>query len=542
MWRFYFCPLCRIDDLSHWGLVARHLLRHDRLPRSGDDYVFFQNYPLGTACFIYYVGRFTENTEGIYFVAQNFLLGMLYAPVFSLIRKRRSALLPISAALFFLLFHYFRFMIYLQVDLVLSFFGIGMAACAVRYRRDLGRALLSVLPAMIAVTFIKNSGLFFAFASAAMLVYIARQGGARAQKLLAHASFALPLLAFLLWELHSKLSFPNAMATKHAVSLTAYAQQGSSKGLRVIARIALNQLRALLPLRSETVIAAAVMLSCSLLLMAATRGLPEPRRRRFRRCLALAVAVYFVWYFLVFLMYIFSMPTSEALRLASFYRYNGTGLAYLIGLTAILLFEALQSGDALPRLTRWVGMLCPLFIAAIIALTAWPGGAKLSKMFERDTQLLPLRAELQRIQRECGLPDGARILGFWPSDSNVGQAPNFAYYTIKYEYETDDIILITNDPGDPNLYYVGANADNLPAEEERGDAETFEGQTSLEELQHGSHSLVSIRDAGNFVARRLDGVDAFVIFGDSPDFEARIAPALANCGAEIPVYRVRLGD
>lgn len=28
-WRFYPCPLYLNDDLSHWGLVARHLLRHE---------------------------------------------------------------------------------------------------------------------------------------------------------------------------------------------------------------------------------------------------------------------------------------------------------------------------------------------------------------------------------------------------------------------------------------------------------------------------------------------------------------------------------
>lgn len=42
------------DSVSHWGLVAQYLFRYDAFPDSGVEYVFFQSYPLGTACFIYF--------------------------------------------------------------------------------------------------------------------------------------------------------------------------------------------------------------------------------------------------------------------------------------------------------------------------------------------------------------------------------------------------------------------------------------------------------------------------------------------------------
>lgn len=53
VWRFYFCPLESNDDISHWALVARHLLRYDSFPDKTATYVFFQSYPLGMASFIY---------------------------------------------------------------------------------------------------------------------------------------------------------------------------------------------------------------------------------------------------------------------------------------------------------------------------------------------------------------------------------------------------------------------------------------------------------------------------------------------------------
>ena len=73
----------------------------------------------------------------------------------------------------------------------------------------------------------------------------------------------------------------------------------------------MRQFLALFKIRGEKVIALLVLLPSSVLLMFATRGLPRPRKRRFRLYFAQAIAIYLVWYLLIFLMYVFSMPKTE---------------------------------------------------------------------------------------------------------------------------------------------------------------------------------------------------------------------------------------
>ena len=509
VWRFYFCPLYRNDDLSHWGLVARHLLRHDRLPAAGDDFVYFQSYPLGTACFIYYIGRMITNTEGIYLVAQNLLLAALFLPVFSLIRQERRIFIPIAAALFFLLFYFFRYSVTLQVDLVLSFFGIGIAAAIVRYRDDFQRAMLSVLPAILGVAYIKNSGLFFAAVSAAILFRAAKRCGVRRAGLLSAATFAASVLAYALWELHISLHFPAALETKHAVSLTSYMQQFFSKDASVIRRVAWAQLRELIRPTSERVFCLAVMVPCALVLLAAARRLPADQRRRAHGDLFKIIAVYFIWFAFIFLMYIFSMPEEEALCVAGFFRYNSTGLAYMMGLTAILVFDVLQRTDALRSLLRWGSRLGLLFIVITIAVTAWPTRfTRDIQKFYRDTQLSPLRQTLADAREALDLRDGSRFLVYWLEDYAKEEFNHRAFYTIKYEFETNDIVLISNSVHDPAAYSV-----------------------------NGDRVWLDLEDVTGRVEAEIDRADAFLILGDSADFEEKIQPFLATYAGDTPIYR-----
>ena len=102
-WRYSPCHFWRTDDFSHWGHAARHLLTTDRFPNGGDSYIYFQSYPLGSACFIYYLSRFVSDSEGFMLFAQSVLYVLLFLPVFSLVQRQRRVYYPILAALFLLL-------------------------------------------------------------------------------------------------------------------------------------------------------------------------------------------------------------------------------------------------------------------------------------------------------------------------------------------------------------------------------------------------------------------------------------------------------
>lgn len=509
IWRFYFCPLYRNDDVSHWALVARHLLNHNRFPVGRDTYVYFQSYPLGVACFIYYIGRLTLNAEGVYLVAHNLLLGLLFLPMFSLIRERRKVFLPIAAALFFFLFHFFRTMISLQVDIILSFFGIGAAAAIARYRADARRAVIAALPAMIAVVCIKNSGLFFSAASAAMLWYVFRRSGLRRPGWRALAAFAVSALTYLLWIVHIKLRFPAALETKHAVSIAAYLSELRTKGLSLALQITKLHMQMLITPRIDRNITYVFILMAAVVLFFSTRALPVQRRRRLYRLFVAAIALYLIWYILILLMYIFSMPEEEALVLASHYRYNGTGLAYLIGLISILLFVTLQQTGALASLMRWVGRLCPLYIAAMIALTAIPNPlVGRFKMFERDLHPYSLHDACEEAKEVCDLEDGCRLLVYWRSRGREQHSYVYAYYALKYEFESDELFMIFDDSDEPAEYFLAHNRNVSPLE-----------------------------DAAEYAADMIDSCEAFLIMNESSEFEDEIAAFLDGYGGDTLVYR-----
>lgn len=511
-WRYAPCQLWRTDDFSHWGHAARHLLLTDRFPNGGDSYIYFQSYPLGSACFIYYLARFTSRSEGFMLFAQSALYLLLFLPAFSLVRRQRRIYYPILAALFLLLFCHCFLKILLTVDLLLAFFGIGIAAAIhTPPGDDIRTSCIAALPGMIAVTLVKNSGLFFTALSATLLFRAARRCGVRRGRrwALALAGIGLPAAAYLLWTLHIRLRFPAALDTKHAVSLTAYLGQLRAKGPGVVGQIALGQLRALIHLRGTLALAAPILALISLLLLLAARKLPAPERRRVGRAYLFGIGAYALWYIMLFLMYVFSMPEDEALGLASFSRYNGTGLVYATGLIALLLLDTLQRRDLLPRaMLRALSRLSALGLAAVLALAAWPGGAPgFRTWFERNPGYTELRQRLIAAREQSGLEPLARSMIYCQYDLAVyDRTLPHLYYEIKYAFDSGDVLLITDEASNPGRYYAGTR-----------------------------WAASEIDSASEFIAENIDGCDALIVVDESAAFEAELDAFLETYTGDTPV-------
>ncbi len=514
-WRYGPCHFWRTDDFSHWGHAARHLLRTDRFPNGGDSYIYFQSYPLGSACFIYYLARFVSAEEGFILFAQSALYVLLYLPVFSLVRQQRRIYYPILAALFFLLYSHCFFKILLAVDLLLAFFGIGIAAAIHAPHRSQSAMVAAALPGIVAVALIKNSGLFFSILSAVLLFLAARRGGmSRGRRwALMLSTIALPVAAYLIWTLHISLRFPAAFSSKHAVSLSAYVAQLHSKGLRVVGRIALAQVKALLHLKDTLAVSVPFLLIVSLFILITVHRLPRGARRRVYKAFLFDIGAYALWFVMVFLMYVFSMPEKEALGLASFSRYNGTGLVYATGLCAMLLLEMLQyRKPLLPyALLRAVACAAALGLAAVLILAAWPGQVPVfGELFERDVEYTDLRKLLNEAQRQSGLAPLDRCILYCRGDKDIYERrfPH-AYYCIKYTFDSGDIRVIADEKSTPGQYIAGTR---------------WKAQ--------------NIDRASDFLAENIDGSMAVILLDESPEFESELEAFLEARAIDIPVYRI----
>lgn len=504
-WRFFGATLRHYDDFSHWGLVVRHLLNSNRFPGPQDAYIKYQSYPLGTACFIYYVARLTTDAECVYLIAHNLLIGIAFLPLFALVRRRKRLLYPLLAAVFFVLFSYSCQDANLLVDVMQTFWGIGIAAAIVAERNDYRRAFLSAMPAMIAVAYVKNSGLFFALCGSVMLIAVARRTNALSKRRL-RLALLLPIVAYIAWMLYIRLHFPRAFYTTHAVSLINYARRLLHKNLAMIGGIALSLLKHFFQAHKTQQMSIALFLFCLPALGFSLSRLSPNERRRYLRASAACVGTYLVWYFLLFLMYIFSMPESEAKALAGINRYDSTGYSYAAGLIVILTLCALQRRElALPKARRAGAALALLPVVAVIAAALLPANSSMLRAYLPDNApRTALRADMQALRAEAEVPPNELLLVVLEPDTDSG----YLYQVSKLEFQADNIMLACIDPDEPGKY---------------------EGYVPF-------HS-VEINRLRDFFSHALDSATGVILLEDSPEIEAELAAAQAGRDAEIPVYR-----
>lgn len=508
---FYSLPLLRNDDFSHWGMVARHLLRYDAFPDSSAPWVHFQAYPLGSAAFIYYAARMIGNTEGMYLVGQMFLTGPALLTLMAFVdgkRENHRAMYIVWTIVFCLYFVALRMLETLLVDVLLSLMGIGIAACAIYYKNDFKRACLAALPGIVAIVYIKNSGLFFSAAGSVLLGYAAmkRTGKKRSAWLGFIAAMGIAAGAYLLWTLHIKLDFPAALDTKHAVSLSAYAQEAGSKGISDIIAIIKSMGLGMLKFPQVTPLAAVIVPGAGWLICAMCRRMPDGQevKRRALKNLALSAGVYALWLIMIFFMYVFSMPLGEALEAAGFERYNGTGVFYLTGLILMILLPlfAREEIDSL-RPMHFLHRAAPVICAVILAASfIWQ-----PPTFDREYTSRSgfVRENLQAAREEYHLEDGQKYMFFCDrADPVMGMVK--AYYLMQYEFETADIQIIGEKNG---KYQAGTYFDR--------------GKCS---------------DIQAFIGEHIDECGALFMLNPSENFEAELEAYMAENDCGTPIVRI----
>lgn len=442
-WRMGSATLNEWDDLSHWGLVARHLLRTDAFPDSTASTVTFQAYPLGAAAFIYYVGKTICNTEGLYLFAQNFLIGLSLLPLLAHVRGNRKFLYPVAVCLMVLFFRFDRSLTGLYVDWLLPLVALGTASSALYYQKDFRKALLVGLPGIIACVYIKSSGLFFLFTTALILAWIAKNCGCKPSRVFGVLilSAGVGALAYFAWTMHVRLNFTAGMSTKHAVSLSKYAKTGGSKSFITILRIVKRMLLALVKPYLFQVYAVLFVAACFgvTALVCRVRPALADRRKPVFRGLAVAVGFYIVWYFMLFLTYVFSMSTAEALRLASYWRYVSTGLLYTMGLASILMLELLSDMAVQPaRCAKFAFAAAAIVTIAIAPWFTQEYWLYYPEFVTRDSDYNVLRKGTLDAKAEYNLPEDGNYLIYAGGDIIV-EAVNAYFRSVKYDLNSTNI-------------------------------------------------------------------------------------------------------
>ena len=347
------------DDFSHWALASRILTRYDRFPNFQDTYVLFTSYPVGSAAFVYYVTEILgASAEWLQMYAQGMLMAGMAVSLFAFARNAVQALAAALCAVV-LLCGCIPFTS-LLVDTLLPLVGLSAAAFFLYCGKKPGKNIWVFIPYSIFLLSIKNSGAFFAAIVFVLLFLTCR----RAYSLKIWAALAcMPVAVLLLWQKHVRQVFANGLMGKHSMSPFYFYAMLQRKGLGEIGQ----EIQSVLTQMAEKTVSlsnhALWVLAWGLLLWLVLRHCRRADADKAGRTLLLAAASYLFYQLGTLGMYLFSMPASEAMRLAGYERYHQSIVLFLTGL---VLLETLQALDALRLPTRWEPM--PLLAALAVCL------------------------------------------------------------------------------------------------------------------------------------------------------------------------------
>ena len=361
--------LLHYDNFSHWGLIVKTMFMKNALPNFENAIIEFKDYQPGSACFIYYFGVLTGKTEGSMIIAQNYLL---VAYFFSLLvftnskdkNKRKSYILKVLVVVFFL-FVLFGNILFndLLVDTLISVMSICSMAILYYFRNDLKNTFIYILPLSIYLFLVKNIGIVLVGFNCLGLLYL----GFRNKKIKKGFIYAIitgiiTILFFYIWSRHVSYVYGDlSLYSKHALSTSNVLNELRAKGWDRIFEFCSIYLKHFVDVVNN--IPNIYMLGINVILILMIVLYKEYRKRTI--CwLILCDAIYLIYYAILGVMYLLSMPWAEASYLAGFNRYMLTIIFIVIGLVLIYFINIVIKEKKISKVS--FSLVCIMIIIALI--------------------------------------------------------------------------------------------------------------------------------------------------------------------------------
>ena len=519
LWHFSHAYYTGNDSVSHWGMVVKYMLRTNRFPDNSTQLIFFQTYPLGSGVFLYYLCRGTVDSEGAYLASMLLLYAITLLPLLAFARRNRAMGIGLAGLASALIIAFSGVLTTIQVDRLLGFMCFGATAIIAYYAEEPRKALPAAALLAAVLVFIKASGIYFS-ALIVLFMLLAQRRKNASRRTMLHTCLALLLAigaAFALWQLHLKLAYPGASHSKHAVSLENYVETARGKSMALAWMILKGMLRRLIRPEKEMLAIYIVIIFAYIASLLLAFGAKEERAlwmSRLKAMVLTSVAVYATWYAMIFLTYIFSMPTEEAQRLASVKRYEMTALVLIASWQAMFLIACMCRKSRDVSRKRQIAMACGILVVAVALAGGTSRGRQWTKRLvlrekakpEPFTGLLTLR-EQQKV------PEESSYMIFALHDSFELQT---ALYATKYEFFSNDIMEIgshlDSSGYDPEAYYVFTNV-----------------------YMH-SFDCEEIEDMEAVLADHIDDYDYLLVYSKDEAFETALSHVLEHYSGNTQVY------
>lgn len=421
------------DNFSHWALVVREMLETNALPTIASKLIEFNSYPTGTAGFIYFISKIVGNSEGIKSFAQMILL---LSSIFSLtvfINKKNWYLSIVLIALSIYFFVYNVFITNLLVDTILPVLGIAIVAILVYYRDyDLEKILKFTMPIIAFLPIIKNSGIFFTIISIVMIYLLINKTYISEKKFIGY-SIVPSLVLMLLWKLHVMITFGENGASKHSVSLKNYSKVISDKSFEDISNIISNFMDKILQINNFVAIFMIMITIVFIIMCIIYKYNHKNYDFKFEKKIILTCVLIYVFYMIgLFAMYIFSMPTDEALTLGGYDRYHKTITLYLYGIVTIMCLRFSIDWKGIDSIKTLL-MSIVLIVFAFISLKY---GVGYSQIFYNNDYSTTARYQIKQLKDEYNIADDKKYLIY---TGDPIENSSYIFYASRYEFRTNNI-------------------------------------------------------------------------------------------------------
>lgn len=409
------------DNFSHWALVVQQMLMHDRFPNFQDTLIQFQEYPLGSSVYIYFFAKLIGTGESVQMLAQIYMLAAAALPLFSFIKQNKA--LSTVVMLFFLYFIFFYNIAItdLLVDTLLPMVGCcGLLFSAMHCKKGCKKRMVWLASVyMVQAVQIKNSGIFFA-ASIAMSILCST----RHSKNLRHSVLCIlfPVFTLLLWQKHCDYVFLASATSKHAMTVRNYQTILGAKTAEDLRNICISFFK-FAGYWKHIWLVAALFAAFGCLILLWNKSL----LKLYKHVFLASVGMYLLYQTGMLTMYIFSMPTGEALHLASIERYSKSILIAIIYLDMIPVLTLLSTvqGKNIQMFFATACVCISLYFFTCVALHSFTPTAEFSA---------ESRIWLENAKYEYHVPEYSSYCVL-RSTSDYG----YTYWVLLYLYHSTDI-------------------------------------------------------------------------------------------------------
>lgn len=349
------------DNFSHWCLIVKSLWLESKFPNFENPMITYQAYPVGSACFIWFVCKFLGFTEGHVMFAQSMLTLSCAGPLFAFARNETKIKKMLMGAVAYVggvfLVSYGSGLgngIHnAMVDSLLA--AVAVAACAIvlLYKDQIVVAVWCVMPLLVLEVCIKNSGIMWVVA---ITIEIICFSGAKIKE----AKLIKSLCALLaitggyiyLWKAHIALVFAHAETSNHAMSLENYQTVLGNKSSEDIEFIKKLFLQSFFSSKETLWWMLGGVIGVLILAKIFQPGFMKNGKILFG-CIY-SIVIVLLYQSGNFAMYLFSMPMGEAKVLAGYDRYVMTLRAFIWGIMLLMLIQLIQQTDWKERLfSNW---------------------------------------------------------------------------------------------------------------------------------------------------------------------------------------------